>query len=561
MKRKKRRWPIVVIVLAACVIPVAVMMIQGGLRFLPGQGDEASMTSAIPVESVTGDIVSSVVATGNLEGSVTDVTMPYELEVDELLVSNDEDVVKGDAVATVDSNSLSNRISEVKDELNDVNDAVEDLVNGDTDTVYVRSKATARVKKIYVDEGDKVKDAKTTDGALRLLSLDGLMSVDINSETKLSRGDEVTVVLADGSETDGTVESAKDGKYTVTLTDNGPEYGEAVSVKHKDAVVGEGTLDIHEPLRVTCDSGKVSSVSVKENDKVYNGTSLLKIKKSSVNARFASLDARRDALVTLLERLTALSVDRTVYSPVSGVVDSVVTEEGRTVTTTDSALTASEGAILTIAGQDNMTLSVDIDELDIAAITPGLETDVEVDALEGETFHGSVTEVSDEADVDTGVARYSAVIELERSDAMKVGMSATATITKERRDGVVTIPLDAVQEFGDRVFVFTGVDGELGVPVNEKEIETGLSDGTNVEVVSGLNAGDVIYYVPVVSGDEGMQMRSPAMMGVGGISGGGPVRVNVGPGGDASFSRPGGGSGGGTGRGRAPAGGDASADE
>jgi multidrug efflux pump subunit AcrA (membrane-fusion protein) len=330
-----------------------------------------------------------------------------------------------------------------------------------------------------------------------------------------------------------------------------------VSVEFDGSVIGGGTLDIHEPLRVTCDSGKVTSVLVDENDKVYNGTSLLKVKRSSVNTRFASLSEKRDSLVALLERLSALSVDRMIYSPVNGVVDSISAVEGQVVTTTDSALSASAGAILAIAERGSMELIVEIDELDVAAITPGLETDVEIDAVAGETFHGSVTEVSDEADVTTGVAKYSAVIEIERSDAMMDGMSATATITKEKREGVVMIPLDAVQEFGERVFVYTGVDGERGFPAGEREIVTGLSDGVNVEVVSGLNAGEVVYYTPVVSDDDGMQFGVP-MMRVGGGSRSGSATSAAGPGGGgrpAFDNSDGGGAGGGSrGGGGAPAG-------
>jgi multidrug efflux pump subunit AcrA (membrane-fusion protein) len=522
MKRTKRRWPVVVIVLVVCAVAAVFVvpgLLPGGLRLNFGGPPEAA-SSAVAVEAAAGDIVSSVVATGNLAKSLTDVTMPYEVKIDDLLVAGDEEVARGDALATVDSTSLANRITDVKDELDDVNDAMADLVSGDTDTVYVRSKATARVKEIYIDEGKSVKDAKTSDGALMLLSLDGLMSVGVNSSTTLKRGDKVTVALPGGSEEDGTVESGGDGDYTITLPDDGPVPGESVSVKYKDEVIGEGTLEVHEPLRVTCGSGKITSVLVDENDKVYNGTSLLKVKKSSVNTSFASLTAKRDELVALLEKLSALAVDKTIYAPVSGVVNSIAAAEGSSVAPTEEDPYAEEGVILSIAEQKNMALSVDIDELDIAAIAPGLETDVEIDAIEGETFHGSVTETSDEADVETGVAKYSAVIEIERSDAMKEGMSATATITKEKREGVITIPLDAVQEFGDRIFVYMGIDGERGIPAKEKDIETGLSDGTNVEVVSGLSAGDIVYYLPVSTGDDGLQVGIPGMMRVGGSAGG-----------------------------------------
>ncbi|MDR1495772.1 MAG: efflux RND transporter periplasmic adaptor subunit [Clostridiales Family XIII bacterium] len=545
--KKKKRWPVVVAILAVCAVAIVFVVprVAGGLR-IPGLGNATATVQTVSVEAAKGDVVSSVVATGNLSESVTDAPIPYDVEVDSLYVAAGDYVAKDDAIALLDSSSLTSSISDVRDDLSDVNDDIEDIVDGDKDTLYLRSKATARVKGIYIDEGDKVKDKAATDGALILLSLDGLMSVDISSDTKLSRGDEVTVVLADGDETDGTVESSSDGDYTITLTDDGPALGEKVTVAYEEKTIGEGELKVHEPLKVTYGSGKVSTVAVEENEKVYNGTTLITIEKSSVDTGFASLVEKREALTSRLERLSELAVDRIIYAPVSGTVSEVAVEEGGSLTTSLSALTTSESAVMTIAAKDKIALSVDIDELDIGAISPGLETDVEVDAIEGETFHGSVVEVSDEADVDTGVAKYGAVIEIERTDAMKEGMSATATITKEKREGVITIPLDAVQEFGERIFVYTAVDGESGVPTGEQAVETGLSDGTKVEIVSGLNEGDAVYYLPASSDEtETGQMGAFPMMGGGGqvrvVNGERPQQAGSGSGG----APPGGGSGGG----------------
>ena len=79
-------------------------------------------------------------------------------------------------------------------------------------------------------------------------------------------------------------------------------------------------------------------------------------------------------------------------------------------------------------------------------------------------------------------------------------MNATAIITVGRKTRVVLIPLAAIQERDGREFVYLSVDadGNLG---NERDVQTGLADGKMVEIISGLLAGDKVYYA-YTSGDS-----------------------------------------------------------
>ena len=72
-------------------------------------------------------------------------------------------------------------------------------------------------------------------------------------------------------------------------------------------------------------------------------------------------------------------------------------------------------------------------------------------------------------------------------------MNASATITIEKREDVVTIPVNALQERGNHVFVYTETDNE-GNLSGEQEVTTGLSDADTVEIVEGLSEGDTVYY-------------------------------------------------------------------
>lgn len=153
----------------------------------------------------------------------------------------------------------------------------------------------------------------------------------------------------------------------------------------------------------------------------------------------------------------------------------------------------------TLASDDSMVLSVSVDELDINSVSKEQEAEVTLDAIEDASFTGTVTKVSNSASSSgSGVAKYTVEITIPKDEQMKDGMNASATIVIENKEDVVTIPVNALQEKGDKVFVYTekSEDGTLG---GEQEVTTGLSDGSNVEITEGLSEGDTVYYQKVGS--------------------------------------------------------------
>ena len=100
-------------------------------------------------------------------------------------------------------------------------------------------------------------------------------------------------------------------------------------------------------------------------------------------------------------------------------------------------------------------------------------------------FTGEVTEIGNTASVSGGVAKYTVSVSVPKDEQMKQGMNASATVTIENRENVITIPVNALQEKGDRVFVYTSTDEE-GNLSGETEVKTGLSDGTTVEITDGF---------------------------------------------------------------------------
>lgn len=162
-------------------------------------------------------------------------------------------------------------------------------------------------------------------------------------------------------------------------------------------------------------------------------------------------------------------------------------------TTSSTSSSSQHVSIMTVSPQDNVILSVNVDELDILSVTLNQEAEITFDAIEDQTFQGSVTKISNSASSSGGVTKYPVQITIPKDESMRIGMNASATITIENKEDILLIPMNALQEQGSRVFVYTSQD-EDGILTGETEIETGLSDGTNVEVVSGLSEGDTVYY-------------------------------------------------------------------
>ena len=159
----------------------------------------------------------------------------------------------------------------------------------------------------------------------------------------------------------------------------------------------------------------------------------------------------------------------------------------------------------TISGDDTMLLSVSVDELDINSVSKGQQAEVTFDAIE-EAFEGTVTKVGNTASASGGVAKYTVEISIPKQEEMKAGMNASATIVIEERENVVTIPVNALQERGEEVFVYTEQE-EDGTLSGEQKVVTGLSDGENVEITEGLSEGDVVYYQKTGSQNTSSQME------------------------------------------------------
>lgn len=152
-----------------------------------------------------------------------------------------------------------------------------------------------------------------------------------------------------------------------------------------------------------------------------------------------------------------------------------------------------ENLVVTIASTETAILAIQIDEMDILQIHEGQTATLSFVAIPNQEFTGEIIHVSNIADGSSGNTKYDVQILVQMEEGMRFGMSADATITVSEVTGVPSIPMEALQQTGNQTFVFTQV-AEDGTLTGEVPVVTGVSDGLTVEIVSGVNMGDTVYY-------------------------------------------------------------------
>ena len=474
-KRRILRTVISIVLILALVLTIGISVLQRRVREEFATRD----LDILSYEVKTGTISTVVSGSGTLQNVDTEtVALPSGVELTEILVSYGDAIEAGDLIATVDMGTVRSAMSELQTTIEDLDGQIADA-EGDTVSSYLKAGVSGRVKILYADKGTEVADAMVAHGAVAVLSLDGFMAADIETDA-LSAGDSVTVIRASGEEVSGTVEYAVGDKATVLVTDNGPMYDEEVAVLTEDGTqIGSGKLYIHNPLSVTGYAGTVSYVNVRENQKVYASTTLYTLANTASSANYdALLRQRQEEEETLLE-LLRIQRSGGITAPISGSIYSVskVGTEGLT-------------EVATISPDASMSVTITVDESDILSLAVGQKADVTVSSVSEDALSGTVTEIDK-----SGLAEsYTAVIELDKVSGMLPGMTASVDVRIEGVDDAIIIPVDALNRTSTGAYVYTSYNEETQEYGGRVDVITGISNDNYVEIKSGLNIGDTVYY-------------------------------------------------------------------
>lgn len=459
-----------------------------------------------------------------------DVTADFFEEGD--MVSKDQVLYKIDA-SSIEKNidKAQNALSQSKMSYSEAVEAYGDL------TVSAPCKGV--IKTLYIKNGD---DIKTGDRVCDIVDSD-TMTLEIKFLSSqaggIYSGQAANIEMTGGGGSYmGTVKTVSSGSTVnslgvpvtnveISVTNPGAiTTGDtATAVVDGTACAEPGTFKYYHEETVTAKaSGKVRNLSLIEGDRVSAGRTILTIESSSVSNQVKksalSVSDAELSLKGLQDDLDQYSIS----SPIAGKVIQKTVKAGDKVASQQGST-----SMAVIADLSALTMTMNIDELDISSVKVGQDVEVTADALENQVFHGVVNKVSVIGTSQNGVTTYPVEVllsDVENTDLIP-GMNVSATIVLEKKDDVLLIPTTAVKR-GNKVKMLGS--GE------EVEIETGIDDGTQVEVLSGLSEGDQVEIADVPTKsveDTMMQGMQGGMGGERGMPGGGGAPSGGGPSGGA----------------------------
>ena len=163
-----------------------------------------------------------------------------------------------------------------------------------------------------------------------------------------------------------------------------------------------------------------------------------------------------------------------------------------------------ETELMRISPMDTVSVQMLVDEMDILSVHTGQEAEITVDALPGRAFTGTVTAIDPNGKNNGGNSKYTVTITMPRAENMLDGMNAMAVLTVGTTENVLWLPAEALAEQGFKTVVYTGFDAKTGELTGPVEVVTGVSDGDKVEIVSGLEEGQTVWYIAYESAEAAL---------------------------------------------------------
>ena len=186
-------------------------------------------------------------------------------------------------------------------------------------------------------------------------------------------------------------------------------------------------------------------------------------------------------------------VDNIIKSPISGTVLSLLVEPGNPVVPLTSYQAGTE--LMTLAKMDDLIFKGTVDEIDVGKLSAGMPVEIQIGALPNEKVTGTLYSISPKAHKDQGATLFDVEIRFDDlgQSFLRAGYSANADIIISKREDILMVP--------ERLVTMTDTATTVEIAdtlgnVEVRKIETGLSDGINLEIVSGLQEGELVVERP-----------------------------------------------------------------
>ncbi len=176
-----------------------------------------------------------------------------------------------------------------------------------------------------------------------------------------------------------------------------------------------------------------------------------------------------------------------IAAPISGVVVKRSVDVGQTVI---GGSGVGGTLVITLAQIDPLLATVNVDETDIAGIRLGMPVRLTADALPDVVVSGRVDQIAAQAQVIQNVTQFAVTVTLLiPPPAMRLGMTVNAEFVRARAANVLVVPQEAVKVGNSASVTVVGPGGTL----QTRAVQTGVSDGRQIEITDGLTEGEVVF--------------------------------------------------------------------
>ncbi|HVS33452.1 MAG TPA: efflux RND transporter periplasmic adaptor subunit [Thermoanaerobaculia bacterium] len=215
-------------------------------------------------------------------------------------------------------------------------------------------------------------------------------------------------------------------------------------------------------------------------------------------ARVARMKAQQDReLVRRGNLSSSVEKESIIRAPAAGTVLTRAVNPGDPIVPLTSYQPGTEMA--TIADMSDLIFKGTVDEIDVGKLAAGMPTRIKVGALPSDIVTGRVSRIAPQAQQKEGATLFDVEIELDPGQkiVLRAGYSANADVIIREKKDVLVIPerLVTFEDGGQKTTVEVAAAAPKAEP-KKTEIKTGVSDGLNIEVVSGLSKGDKVVERP-----------------------------------------------------------------
>lgn len=237
-------------------------------------------------------------------------------------------------------------------------------------------------------------------------------------------------------------------------------------------------------------------VSADEYDKIAQA--LRQAREESAAAQ-DNLEVVRDGV----SKTNASASSTLIRSTVTGLILDIPVKVGNSVIL---ANTFNDGTtIATVANMNDLIFCGNIDETEVGRLTTGMTMKITIGALQDLKFDARLEYISPKATDQNGANQFEikAAVNLPTSsEQIRSGYSANAEIVLAEARGVLSVPESAIEFSGNDTFVYVVKGSGKEKTYERRKVTTGLSDGINIEIRSGLKKGETVRGPKKVAGEE-----------------------------------------------------------